>query len=1111
MDALLNENQQLKEMLLMNENAIQFIEKYTKQFSNIYDKAIQLIDTSQNLEKQVVIRDNAIQHVKNILDTLYNDNIAYESKFGAMIVNEIKNKGEHFIMELSGCLCKKNSSMIMFEAPLMIEHQIESPHQDVDNIIELIEELKVDELKEENENENDDENDENSSQVEVIEIPESRVTTKSFDETFLENMQEQFLEYANRKHKKTISKILENKKVEDKELVRLIDSFNKAHPELKNKIKKYEKQRNNKEEHAKEILKAIYNEKYGDKYKRKTMDQTNFENPHFEKWIKKNMPAIMDGGDGMKRGREEEWDVAIGMNRPSPTSRTLLNVPANLEESNKLSNFSRYLAFNHLLETIDLFDISSESLNDLYTDMGTIPYKDMYGRMIINGMLGGAKPILENSQFEEHYDTIRLLTDMKHDFSHNKSFQKVFKAIPAFFKQGIMSEPLFMAKVISTKYDFYQNLYVRDATRAKYMKRGENRKPFDKAELGTIKKIVCDMPLGAEYHVDSEDNTRLQRIYTYGNHLDPSPVTGRVTELYTILHEKDIVKTLNEIIERFFMSCFKVIDPSNQKQEKYRDLIPKINKIRPNDDENKYRYEFVGNPEQLLSGTDFEINKIANLIPPLTQEGLNKYNSFSPEAKLLYKMTFKELGDHIQLHELKNMRIQYEEKTKDIIFGTRDQILIADAFKQSEPILFWFDSVTNKFDPGAKLPTLGSEEIMTPLTGKDSYKSMLFYYSTEHKQLIDYSKHAVMKSLVENKLNKYTSIIQNTKFGREDKILNIQNIIRETKERTFPIIFDETQFEYYYKQIIQIIKELYYTEFPLDIEGILKKMDPLIQLSILALNVKEKINNFVRLIQSALRITDISFETIFQYGTITQEIDHFKINRTVDFKLLIRDVGNFKIAKESRSTPKRVEDIFSKLKSMRKHAYNIIPTSEKYKKHLQTIFETLMGLDKDVLTIHSLISNTVTWIQESDKFGSIQMLTKLDEDISHIQELIQTNETLKKRYYEEEPFEITIPLAEVIPEKTPTMERPMSPESPPQPQPQLPPQPQLQPPPQPELPEPVTEPFSITNLFPNFKNYDDYFKQLLLIDLFPQFQEASHKRYMEHLETMKRQSFELGQ
>jgi hypothetical protein len=77
MDALLNENQQLKEALLMNENAIQFIEKYTKQFSDIHDKAIMLVNTTHELDKQVIIRDNAIQHIKNILDTLYNDNISY--------------------------------------------------------------------------------------------------------------------------------------------------------------------------------------------------------------------------------------------------------------------------------------------------------------------------------------------------------------------------------------------------------------------------------------------------------------------------------------------------------------------------------------------------------------------------------------------------------------------------------------------------------------------------------------------------------------------------------------------------------------------------------------------------------------------------------------------------------------------------------------------------------------------------------------------------------------------------------------------------------------------------------------------------------------------------
>lgn len=345
---------------------------------------------------------------------------------------------------------------------------------------------------------------------------------------------------------------------------------------------------------------------------------------------------------------------------------------------------------------------------------------------------------------------------------------------------------------------------------------------------------------------------------------------------------------------------------------------------------------------------------------------------------------------------------------------------------------------------------------------------MLFYYSTKHKTLIDYSNNAVMKSLVENKLNKYTSIISNTKFGREDTIVNILNVIQETKTKTFSTF--EEPFKYYYSQIVKIINSLYNTGFTLDIDGIVKQMDTRIQFSD-GLNANEQINNYVLLIQSALRITDISFETIFQYGTITQEINRFKINREVDTRLLNRHISNFMTAKESRSTPKRVEDIFGKLKSMRKHAHNIIPTSEKYKEHLQTIFKTLMGLDEDVLNIHSLISNTITWIQDSDKFGSMQMLKKLDEDISHIQELIQTNETLQKRYHEEEPFEI------IIPEAPPVVKTPMQPVV------ETPMQPVVEP-----TPPPVTNQFSIKNLFPNFEGYDDYFKQLLLIDLFPTFQ-----------------------
>lgn len=1102
MDALLDENQQLKEQLFANQTAIEFVEKYAVKFSNIYHKVTALISKTENVEKQSIIRDNAIGHIKDIIETVYSDNIVYESRFGTMLVNEIKEKGEHFIIKLETCVCT-TSPLIMLPSftethhvtvdtkphELMIEHEQVVPNpveqnpvvqhndvEDVNKMIELIENLKVDELSETQlkETKND-----------PALIPQA--TSESFDELFQDEMQNGFIEYTKANHPVKFKKILlEPEKIENKELEKLIKSYTKANPDIRTKIKKYEEHRNEEER-----MKEVYETKYGDKYKRKK-DDTIFESNHFKKWMQKNMFTVMDGGAG-KRQRDGSLinDTAVTMpirsaNKVRKTKR-------------EISNFSRYTAFNHLLETIDIFDISSESLDDLYTNTGTIQHKDIYGRVIVHGMNGGAKPLLENSQFEEHYDTIRLLTDMKHDFSHNNSFQKVFKAIPPFFKQGIMNEPLFMAKVISTKYDFYQNLYVRDATRAKYMKPGEKRKPFDKADLGTIKKIVCDMPLGAEYHVDdTKDNTKLQRIYTYGNHLDPSPVTGKVTELYDILQPIEILNTLNTIVKKFFMSFFKVIDPSSKDEAKYQDLIPNINRIIEYDNPNKidpsrkdgaeaknqdpipkinrfienpskmkYFYQFVGSDNE-FNGTDFEINKIDALTPPLTEEGLKIYEGFSAETKLLYKMTFKELGDHIQLHELKDLRQMYQSATEDIIFGTRDQILIADAFKQNEPILFWFDSVANKFDPGAKLSILGDESSVSPITGKGSYKSMLFYYSTKHKTLIDYSNNAVMKSLVENKLNKYTSIISNTKFGREDTIVNILNVIQETKTKTFSTF--EEPFKYYYSQIVKIINSLYNTGFTLDIDGIVKQMDTRIQFSD-GLNANEQINNYVLLIQSALRITDISFETIFQYGTITQEINRFKINREVDTRLLNRHISNFMTAKESRSTPKRVEDIFGKLKSMRKHAHNIIPTSEKYKEHLQTIFKTLMGLDEDVLNIHSLISNTITWIQDSDKFGSMQMLKKLDEDISHIQELIQTNETLQKRYHEEEPFEI------IIPEAPPVVKTPMQPVV------ETPMQPVVEP-----TPPPVTNQFSIKNLFPNFEGYDDYFKQLLLIDLFPTFQ-----------------------
>uniref|UniRef100_A0A6C0CSR4 Uncharacterized protein n=1 Tax=viral metagenome TaxID=1070528 RepID=A0A6C0CSR4_9ZZZZ len=1038
MDALLNENKQLKDKLLMNETAIQFIEKYTKQFSSIYDKVMMLIQhTSQDYEKQVIIRDNAIQHIKNILDTLYNENISYESKFGAMIVNEIKNNGEHFIMKLSGCLCKNNTSMIMFEAPLMIEHQIESPHQDVDNIIELIEDLKVDELNDENEN--DGENDENSSQVEVIEIPESRVTTKSFDDTFLDNMQEQFLEYANRKHKKTISKILENKKVEDKELVRLIDSFNKAHPEFKNKIKKYEKQRNNKEEHVKEILKAIYNEKYGDKYKRK-MDQTNFENPHFEKWMKKQMFVMMvssdmgypdmEGGlNGKKRrvyadmiknpdyeglredyeGLREDYEGLLEddeyprkNNKKTKLSQTLQN-KMELEPLNDKSWTDKSVAFNYLLNTIDIFDTDYCYLEEMYEMRGMCDRSEDQSIMD-DGMFGG-KPILDNKNFEQYYDSIRLLSDMKHDFGKSGLFEKVSKIIPPLFKSGILSEPRFIAKVIGTKFDFYENLYIRDATRKKYVKEGDSREVFDKATLGSIKNIVCDMPLGEEYHIDTEDpdKKKLQRIYTYGNHLDPSPVRGVVTDKYMTI--ENYMTYLNEIINKFFQSCFLVIDPPNQNPNKYQALIPVIQSVQQiENDMGKYRFQFQ-NSTIGLNGTDFEINSIVNnellsKLPQSIQDAITRLFS-GPNGelkKLLYLMTYKELGDHIQLHELKKIRENIEQPNPmmDTIFGTRDQILIADAFKQNEPIMFWFDSVDNKFTPGIKLVNLDDLRTKSPISGKGSFKSILFYYSKFHKNNIDLSTSRAMKQFINDKLNRYLSVIQKNNPENTPLITSLDNLYKIDISG----ISDTNIFEIIRKKLLEFILYLYDSRE--SIETLLQSITSYLESNNVSQLNNDRKKNYMNNIQVCMRILDISFETLSQYYTIKGNIKNVQIQSKVDQRVLQTNIQQFirTSGRSRRSSGQNITQIFTKLKSIRTVALNMMPEDSKYNQHLSTIFNELLGFNSPIININQLIKTNAGKIK--DKFGSIQVLMDLDDSIHELESLIESDPTLNEQFKKEQ-------------------------------------------------------------------------------------------------------------
>ena len=164
------------------------------------------------------MRDNAIGHIKDIIETVYSDNIVYESKFGTMLVNEIKVKGEHFIIKLQKCVCNNSSLMvlpsftethrvIMDTKPheLMIEHHPvahdsvvqHNDMEDVNKMIELIENLKVDELSETQlkETKND-----------PALIPQA--TSESFDELFQDEMQNGFIEYTKANHPVKFKKIL---------------------------------------------------------------------------------------------------------------------------------------------------------------------------------------------------------------------------------------------------------------------------------------------------------------------------------------------------------------------------------------------------------------------------------------------------------------------------------------------------------------------------------------------------------------------------------------------------------------------------------------------------------------------------------------------------------------------------------------------------------------------------------------------------------------------------------------------------------------------------------------------------------------------------------------
>ena len=1002
-ELLFQEENDLKEKLLINENAIKFINNYIDRFSFIYDKTSSLLKDTINLEKKQTMINNSIKHIENTIANIYGDNVIYESKFGTMLVDEIKSKADKYIEKLKQipCGCEELTQDILNDfanisfhsEPPLIEYT--PPEVETDYALPL--EVETDYalppgvetdyalLPEE---------------THIEPIPVEDIDPISYDESsFVDEMQKGFIEHVEKHHPKTLKKIIEFEKVEDKELERLIKSYMKMNKDIPVQIEKYGQARESQEER----LNDIYEEKYGDKYKRKK-DNTIFENPHYKKWIKKNM-LEMSGGNYPPSNKRPAEPTRSATPEPAEPTRPPTPEPAEParqrqrvepmydELSLNLSIMPIHLGMNYLLETIDLFEI------------------DDFSSSLESVQEGGVRtPIIDNNVFEKHYETFRLFSDMKHDFGD--LFKSVWKEIKhknkLFFEYGIYSEVQFMAKVISinpTK--FYENLFVGDASRQSQINRNNSQKTapeFNKEYLTGINYIVCDMPLGKKYHFDPVDCSgrkqqeiphQLTRLYTLGNHLDPSPVKGTVSEklypvnnnTFKIEEDHHDLYPLNLIIEKFFKSLFKFIlnkiiqlDDITDKHNEYDVLIPKIKQIFLinecsyvyNFSDYNYKYETLKQddfPVGLLKGTDFEISQIkkGTLLEKLPRSIKTNLKKLLQDDSLikLYLMTYKELGDHIQLHEVKKIRENKSQNSKidEAVFGTRDQILISDAFYQNERLLFWADSVKGKFDPGIQINTLPDNTNQTIMLEQADYFSYLFYFSKDHAKKIVHKNSNVLDDCVRGKKERYIRYLS-------DQTCTIQD---DRKDILIPLILstnnDHMQF------FMSLITALY--KIP---KGNLSEISSIFKEALGPPTLQENTQRILK----AMYLTDVSFEALRQYEALKK-----------DYAVLL----NKPIASTENNT---ITDFIANaslltLRHLQKLAHSIYPTYEGLNKRMSVFANTLSNFLSnnttenikftEYINLYKLLDSNFDLKRPND-FTPTYLIEQVDKKIREVQQQI---------------------------------------------------------------------------------------------------------------------------
>lgn len=315
-----------------------------------------------------------------------------------------------------------------------------------------------------------------------------------------------------------------------------------------------------------------------------------------------------------------------------------------------------YNFFENTMRSEVLTEISGEEhrkylvMNDFYSSFDFFDYN--YGNP--PDQAGGACPSNKENCLTEDgcYDTVRLYSDIRHDFDESHTPKKC-----------ALTEDQFITHALKGKTsELYKKL--------QYSTFNLVTKQFLDTPINTnYEYAVMDMRLHDSITTKTKEPGKLQEAITYGNLMDATmSEQDRPTKDFYNEAEDSILNRLRTIIQNFFRS-------------QYPNIV--VNSLTYNENDGTFTMR-MGNENkratlESFNGKDFERN--------IVESDDNKLKIFARQLGIIdnkFVQMFKSLGDHIQLHELVHMN----KKNSNTIFYTRDRILVADSIRNDMDIIF---------------------------------------------------------------------------------------------------------------------------------------------------------------------------------------------------------------------------------------------------------------------------------------------------------------------------------------------------------------------------------------------------------------------------------------